>query len=88
VKVDGRVRCTSDTSLKSVKATVSFEDRDGKLVRSVFTYCDPSELEPGDIASISVMAESDPRYARVKIDFKSRDKALSWVDQSGTNAHQ
>jgi hypothetical protein len=89
VKVDGRVRCTSDVPLKSVQATVSFEDRDGKLIRSVFNYCDPSELAPGDIASISVLAENDPRVARVKISFKdNRDKALPWVDQSGTNAHQ
>jgi hypothetical protein len=88
VNVDGRVRCTSDMPLKFVHFTISFEDRDGRLVRSADGYTTPNVLSPGDIGSISVSAQSDPRYARIKIDFKDSDKALPWVDQSGTNAHQ
>jgi hypothetical protein len=88
VTVDGRVRCTSDVPLAFVKFTISFEDASGKLVRSENGFCSPHNLNPGDLGSISVMAENDPRYARIKIDFKDSDKALPWVDQSGTNAHQ
>jgi len=88
VKVDGRVRCTSDVALRGIRFTVSFEDREGKLVRSAWSYCDPDTLSPGDVGSITVMAESDARYAKVKIDFKDSQKAIPWVDRSGMNAHQ
>jgi hypothetical protein len=88
VEVAGRVRCTSAESIKFVSFTVSFEDAAGKLVRSEMGFCAPLNLNPGDLGSISLSAKSDPRYARVKIDFKDSDSALPWVDQSGTNAHQ
>ena len=88
VKVDGRLRCTSDAPVRGIQVTVSFEDRDGKLVRSVDGYCDPTSLSPGDVGSIAVMAESDARYSRVKIDFKDLQKTIPWVDRSGMNAHQ
>jgi hypothetical protein len=88
VKVNGRVRCTSEEPLRGIVLTVLFEDKDGNLVRSVEGYCSPITLSSGDIGSIDVMAESDPRYARVKIDFNDLQRAIPWVDQSGTNAHQ
>jgi hypothetical protein len=88
LNVDGRVRCTSGEPIKFVQFTVSFEDTQGKLVRSQDGFCTPLNLNPGDVGSISIMAQSDTRYAKVKIDFKDMEKSLQWVDQSGTNAHQ
>jgi hypothetical protein len=48
----------------------------------------PHVLNPGDVGSFSAMPEADARYARVKIVFKDSRQSLSWVDQSGMNAHE
>jgi hypothetical protein len=88
VNVDGRFRCMSDTPLQSVRATISFEDREGKLVRSEDVFCTPNVLNSGDIGSFTTTAQSDVRYARVKLNFKDSQRNISWVDQSGMNAHQ
>jgi hypothetical protein len=86
--VDGRFRCTSNTPLESVRATISFEDRDGNLIRSEDVYCTPNQLNPADVGSFSAMPEADARYARMKIVFKDARQSLPWVDQSGMNAHE
>ena len=79
---------TSDSPLKYVQATISSEDREGKLVRSESVFCTPQELDPGDIGSFIVMAQKDARYARMKLSFKDMQRNIPWFDQSGMNAHQ
>jgi hypothetical protein len=88
VNVDGRFRCTAAAGLKGIEATVSFEDRDGTLVRMEHVYCSPRELSSGDIGTIAVMAQSDSRYSQVKISFKDATRAIPWFDQSGMSAHE
>jgi hypothetical protein len=88
LNVDGRFRCTSKTPLQFVRATISFEDQKGNLVRSEDTACTPHTLNPGDVGSFSAMPESDSRYARMKIVFKDSLQSIPWSDQSGRNAHE
>jgi hypothetical protein len=64
------------------------EDRAGKLVKSESAYCQPTTISSGGVGSFSVMPTADTRYAHVKLEFMDIEKAVSWVDQSGKDAHQ
>jgi hypothetical protein len=85
--VQGRFRNVSDRELSSLRVTVSLEDRSGQLVKSEMTFCQPSSIAPGGSGSFQVMPETDGRYARVKIEFMDSERAISWVDRSGKDAH-
>jgi len=85
--VTGRFRNASDNPLRSIRVTVSFEDRSGKLVRSAWSFCAPRTIEAGGIGSFEVSAENDERYAGFKLSFRDQEAAISWVDQSGKNVH-
>jgi hypothetical protein len=89
IQVSGRIRNTSDAPLKRIKVKVSFEDRDGKLVRSASGSCEPSTIEPGESASFeTLVVENDDRIVGFKLSFMDRESAIPWVDKSGKDVHE
>jgi hypothetical protein len=88
VEVEGRFRNTSGHDLQRIRITVFMGDRAGKLVKSEFTFCQPATISSGGVGSFTVMPKSDPRYDHVKLEFMDDDKAISWIDRSGKDAHQ
>ena len=67
--------------------TIAFEDRAGKLVRSQTAFCQPNAIEPGETGIAEAIAESDDRIVGVKLEFKTLENSIRWVDRSGKNAH-
>jgi hypothetical protein len=88
VNVSARFRNTSDAPLKGTLVTISFEDRDGRLIRSQTAFCMPDTIDAGGIGSFEAIAENDARIAGAKLDFKTLEKSIPWVDRSGKDAHQ
>lgn len=88
VAISGRFRNTSGAALKGTMVSIIVEDGSGKMLRSTSWFCQPVEIEPGDVGTFEVILEDDPAAAGVKLDFKTIEKAIPWVDRSGKDAHQ
>jgi hypothetical protein len=87
IVVQGRFRNGSGQELRNLRVKVSLEDRAGQLVRAESTFCEPDVIAAGGSGSFEVRAQADVRYARAKVEFMDRERAISWVDRSGKDAH-
>lgn len=86
--VSGRFRSTSALALESVQVHVIVEDADGRMIQSQTWFCQPNAIEPGAIGTFETIVKTDPRAARVRLDFRTFDRAIPWTDKSGKDAHE
>jgi hypothetical protein len=88
VKISGRFQNTSDEPLKGTWVDISVEDRAGKLLQSSTCVGQPDTIEPGERGSfLALLLENDSRAAGVKLNFRTYERAIPWVDRSGKDAH-
>ncbi|MDG3002578.1 FxLYD domain-containing protein [Paludisphaera mucosa] len=75
-KVHARVKNTTDRKITFLRATATFEDAKNRLVRTEFTYGNPSTLEPGDVATFEISTKADERIDHYGLKFESKDKNI------------
>lgn len=86
-KISGRFRNTSPGSLKSLQVVISFEDAQGRLISSHTALCQPDTIDLGGNGDFQGLAQLESSFHHVKLEFRTYDKSIPWVDRSGKNAH-
>jgi hypothetical protein len=89
VSVEGRVRNVSGVPLPQVKTSITYEDKNGRLVATSDAYLKPDPIPAGSFATFRSFDGFKAGMDHVKLEFLSGgDAAVPWSDRSGAKAHQ
>ena len=78
IYIYGEVRNTSGVAIKALRMTALLEAQGGALVSTEDAYATPRIIEPGDIATVKIMAHADPRIHHYNLKFESAGQNVKY----------
>jgi hypothetical protein len=78
MRVQGRVRNSSDKPISRLRVTVDIEDARDKLAKSEWTFLKPDTLEPGDVGNFEVTTKKEDSFDHYVVRFEADGRNVEY----------